>query len=75
MGQIDRERVAGGKTRDAADVILVLMGHDNRIEVLRNAPATAQPMDGFIDTETAIEQYASSAGFDDETVALAAAAK
>jgi hypothetical protein len=51
------------------------MGHDNRIEVFRNAPATAQPMDGFIDTETAIEQYASSAGLDDETVALAAAAK
>src|SRR5688572_28166353 len=54
VGKIDRETVAGGKARDAADMIVVLVGHDYRIEVFRSESAPAQSTDGFIEAETAI---------------------
>ena len=75
VGQIDRELVAGGEARDAADMIVVLVGHDDRVEILRNEPAPAQPIDRVLDAETAVEQDAGGTRLDDETVALAAAAQ
>jgi hypothetical protein len=56
-------------------MIVVFVGHDYRVEITwRQTPAT-QTGNRVTQAETAVEQDTRSTRFDDETVALAAAAQ
>jgi len=66
--------MARRKRRHAADMVRMFVGDDDGIErVGRNANA-GQPCRGVAHAEPAVDHDARGAGFDNESVALAAAA-
>ena len=75
MREIDRELVAERQPRHAPAVVVVLVGDDDGVEVRRRQTEAAKPGENVAHAEAAVEQDAGAAGFDEEGVALAAAAQ
>ena len=75
VGGPDGNREATREGGHAADMVVVLVRHDDRVEVGRLESETREAADGLGDREPAVEQQPGSIGLDDETIALAAAAE
>ena len=75
IGQIDRKMVTARKPRDAAGMIVVLVRDEDGGEIARREAQAAEPRSRLLEIETAVDQDAGRARFDDETVAVAAAAE
>ncbi len=75
MGEINRDPEFTGKPRHAADMVIVLVGHEYRIQCVRLQPQPGQPAHRFSGTETTIQQHPCMAGFDHQRIALTAAAQ
>ena len=71
----DRNAVARGERRHAADVVGVLVRDEDRGQRRRREPEPPEARRGVADAEAAIDQHARAARLDDEAVALAAAAQ
>ena len=71
----DGDAVPRGKGGDATDVIGVLVGDEDRAERRRLEPEARETQHRVLDAESAVDEHARVAGFDDQTVAIAAAAK
>ena len=69
--QPHRNLVAGAERRNAADVIVVLMRHENRGQRFGLDAEPLETRSRVLDTEAAVDQHTRRAGFDDEPVAFA----
>jgi hypothetical protein len=63
------------ETSDSADVIVMLVGDDNRVDILGRQSDSREAQPRLGEGETAVEHYASSAAFDDKRIAATAAAE
>ncbi len=75
----DRNTVFGGERIGAADMVAMLVRDENGVEGRRRAAQAFKPAHGLADAESAIEQDTrarrSIGGFDEQRIALAAAAE
>ncbi len=67
--------VARGKRRHPADVVRMLMGDEDRSQIVGGQAAPGEPLFGIANAETAVDQDPGRAGLDDEAIACAAAAE
>jgi hypothetical protein len=74
-GRPHRNRITRGECGHPSDVVGVLVRDENCGEVARRESDPREARDGVANAETAIDQHTRRARFDDETVALAAAAQ
>lgn len=61
--------------KDSADVIGVFMRNQNRIDILAREIQACQPARDFARSETGIDQHPCISAFDQQGIALAAAAE
>ena len=73
--QPDRRLVPCRECRHAADMIAVLVGDDDRGDAFRFNAQAGKARDRVADAEAAVDQHAGAAAFDQQAVALAAAAE
>ena len=75
VGEMDRDAIAAGETRDAADVIVMLVSDDDGGQALGLDAKPREAADRIVESEAAVEHDPRAAVFDDERVAAAAAAE
>ena len=71
--QPDRQAMAPGKRKYAADMVTMLVGNQNPAQVYRITPETRETPQRLALPETAIDHQAGCAAFDKQRIACAAA--
>ena len=75
MRQPDRDFILAGQSEHTADMVTMLVRHDDAVEIARLATNTQQTGHGLPQPEAAIEHQGGLTGLDEQRVTGAAAAE